>query len=240
MTEHTSEHWPPLWRKHAEQVDDGWIDLSHRVQPTSPRVASFAPPRLSRVFDLDRDGLNVTEFDLVVHVGTHVDAPSHFVPGGPAMHEVPLNRLYGPGLVWPVRAPADGHIDVPDLEPCTVLLEPDDILLLDTGWAQYVGTPRYAEHPSLSEDAAHWLVDHDVKLVGFDLPTPDLAVPRRPAGFSWPIHRILLSAGVLIAEHLTGLAPLSGTRITAMCCALNLDGADGAPARILARPLETP
>jgi arylformamidase len=71
-----------------------------------------------------------------------------------------------------------------------------------------------------------------------DLPTPDLPVPRRPAqGFGWPVHKILLSRGVLIAEHLAGLASLSGQRVEIIIGALNVEGADGAPARILARPL---
>jgi kynurenine formamidase len=53
-----------------------------------------------------------------------------------------------------------------------------------------------------------------------------------------PVHKILLSRGVLIAEHLTGLASLSGQRVEIIIGALNVEGADGAPARIFARPLE--
>jgi kynurenine formamidase len=64
-------------------------------------------------------------------------------------------------------------------------------------------------------------------------------VPRAE-GFGWPVHKILLSRGVLIAEHLTGLAPLSGRRVEIIIGALNVEGADGAPARILARPLPEP
>ena len=84
--------------------------------------------------------------------------------------------------------------------------------------------------------AAQWLVERGVKLVGVDFATPDLAVDRRAEGFDWPVHHILLSHGVLIAEHLTNLHALAGRRIEAMFLALNIEGADGAPARVVARP----
>jgi kynurenine formamidase len=103
---------------------------------------------------------------------------------------------------------------------------------------QQAGTAAYDDHPWLSAAAATWLADRQVGLLGIDLPTPDLPVPRRPAeGFGWPVHKILLSRGVLIAEHLTGLAPLAGQRVEIIIGAVNIEGADGAPARILARPV---
>jgi kynurenine formamidase len=40
---------------------------------------------------------SVTRLEMVCHTGTHLDAPSHFVPGAPAIDEIPLARLSGPG-----------------------------------------------------------------------------------------------------------------------------------------------
>lgn len=124
---------------------------------------------------------------------------------------------------------------VEHLEACQPDLERDDILLLDTGWARYFRTPAYAVHPALAVSAARWLVDRGVKLLGLDLPTPDLAVPRRPPGFDWPVHKVLLSSGVLVAEHLTGLRELAGRRVEAIFGLIRIEGADGAPALVLAR-----
>jgi arylformamidase len=62
-------------------------------------------------------------------------------------------------------------------------------------------------------------------------------VPRRPRGFDWPVHHVLLGHGVLIAEHLTNLRPLAGRRIEAMFLALAIEGSDGGPARVIARAL---
>ena len=90
---------------------------------------------------------------------------------------------------------------------------------------------------TITIDAADWLVSHQVKLLGVDFSTPDLTAHKRPAGFTWPVHQILLSQGVLVAEHLTNLRSLANQRVEAMFLALPIAGSDGTPARVLARPL---
>jgi kynurenine formamidase len=91
-------------------------------------------------------------------------------------------------------------------------LQPGDILALDTGWAERFGTEEYEYHPSLSPEAADWLVRQRVKLLAVDFATPDLPVRRRPAGFNWPVHhrllgRVFSSASTSVATlHLLGAA----------------------------------
>jgi kynurenine formamidase len=202
-------------------------------------MAFFPVARFARVMSMPEDPMNATEIQMVCHFGTHVDAPCHFIPDGPAFHEIPLERLYGPAVVWRIEAEPHGVIDVDDLMRQEPRLAPGDILLLDSGWAaEHFGTERYEQNPSLSIAAAEWLVGQRVKLVGVDFLTPDLAVDRRPPDFNWPVHHVLLSQGVLIAENLTNLRALTRRRVEAMFLGLNIEGADGAPARVIARALE--
>ncbi len=81
------------------------------------------------------------------------------------------------------------------------------------GGDQAWGGPAYAEDaPFLSGDGAAWLLGHRPALVGIDsVNIDDLADPVRPA------HTQLLGAGVLVLEHLTGLAavPARGARLHA-------------------------
>ena len=146
--------------------------------------------------------------------------------------------LSGPGLVWPVRVAPGEDVSPEHLSGAESALRPGDILIIDTGSHRAVGTPAYEDHPALSVATARWIVDHDVKLVGVDTPTPDAPVKRRPADFDYPVHRLLLGHGVLIAEQLTNLGSLSGRRVEVVCNALNIAGSDGAPARILARTVD--
>ncbi|QEL27335.1 cyclase family protein (plasmid) [Bosea sp. F3-2] len=216
-----------------------WIDLSHPLHPDMPKVPTFPKPVFELIRRLPADQLNVTRMEMVVHIGTHLDSPRHFFLDAPALDDVPLQRLNGRGIVWPVDLQGADLIEPLHLTGLAPRLRRGDILLLDTGWHRFVGTRSYDDdHPALSLDAARWIVDHEVKLLGLDIPTPDLPVSKRPEGFDFPIHRELLVNGVLIAEHLTNLAPLRGKLVEVMCAALNIVGGDGAPARILAREID--
>ncbi|RUZ77963.1 cyclase family protein [Mesorhizobium sp. M7A.F.Ca.US.006.01.1.1] len=212
-----------------------WVDLSHPVGPDMPCASIFPRPALSLLKEMPADPFNVTALQMVVHAGTHVDAPRHYYLDGPAFEDVPLERLHGPGVVWRIDAAADAVIDVADLELCRPELRPGDMLALDTGWAERFGSHEYERHPSMSPEAAAWLAERDIKMLACDFATPDLVYHLREPGFDWPVHRTLLSRGILICEHLTGHAALAGKRVEFMFGALPIRGSDGAPARVVAR-----
>ena len=169
--------------------------------------------------------------------GTHLDAPRHFIADGPSIDQIPLERLYGPGVVWRIDVADRGVIDTADLELATPRIQDGDIVLLDTGRARYINTEKYMDHASLTAEAAEWLVKRGAKIVGVDFATPDLAAKLRPPEFDFPVHYTLLSQGVLIAEHVTNLGSLAGQRAEIMFLGLNVAGSDGAQARVIARPL---
>jgi kynurenine formamidase len=228
--------WSDLPAPRIAQAAGGWVDLSHCITETLSRIPFFPQPRIRQIMKIPP--ANVTEVHMVVHHGTHVDAPNHFIADGPAMDEVPLERLYGQGVIWRLDLPPRGLIEVAHLERATPRMQEGDIVLLDTGWGRHVNTEQYEEHPSLSGEAAAWLVARGAKLVGIDASSPDMAPHYRPADYAMPVHNTLLSHGVLIAEHMTNLPALAGRRVEVMFLALNIAGSDGAPARVVARPLD--
>jgi arylformamidase len=214
-----------------------WIDLSYPVGPDMPFASIFPPPSFPPLRRMPQDPFNVTEIRMVAHAGTHVDSPRHYYDDGPAFEEIPLERLYGPGVVWRLPQEPDAVIEVQHLERARPRLEPGDILALDTGWAGKFGTALYERHPSLSGIAAEWLVAQRIKLLAVDFATPDLVYHRRKPGFDWPVHRALLSNGILVCEHLRGHAALAGRRAEFIFAALNVTACDGAPARVMARAI---
>jgi kynurenine formamidase len=222
----------------ASVVPSGpWVDLSHALSPEMPCASIFSKPRFDLVKKLPHDPFNVTELQMVVHSGTHVDAPRHFYLDGPAFDEIPLDRLHGPGVVWRIPKNRDEIITPDDLEKARPRLQPGDILAIDTGWGAHAGSALYESHPSLTQAAAEWLVDQRIKLLACDFATPDLVYHLRKPGFDWPVHRVLLSHGVLVCEHLVRHTVLAGKRVEFMFNALNIKASDGAPARVLARPI---
>lgn len=212
-----------------------WIDLSYSVDPEMPYASIFPQPSLTKIRQMPKDPFNVTELQMVVHVGTHIDAPRHYYLDGPAFEDIPLDRFHGAGVVWHLPVEPETVIGVEDLKQMQPTLKPGDILAIDTGWADRFGTPDYDRHPSLSAQAATWLLEQKIKMLACDFATPDLVYNLREPGFDWPVHRILLSHGILICEHLRGHAALAGKRVEFMMLPLNITGSDGAPVRAVAR-----
>lgn len=212
-----------------------WQDLSYAAECDMPCASIFEKPSFRLVRSMPEHPFNVTEMTMVVHAGTHIDSPRHYYLDGPAFEDIPLSRLYGPGVIWSLPCEPNEVIPAERLEAARPVLREGDILAIDTGWSDRFGTADYDRHPSLAPEAAEWLAARNIKLFACDFATPDLVYDLRPAGFDWPVHRALLSRGILICEHLRGHAPFAGKRVELLFNALNVRGSDGAPVRALCR-----
>jgi kynurenine formamidase len=215
-----------------------WVDLSQAFYTGMPHSrALICQPCFEVVHTHQEHVFQATRYTLLTHVGTHVDAPLHFLPGARPIDEVPLDRVAGVGVVLDIPRAAFGEIGPKDLERGGPVVGPGDIVMIRTGFGARYGTADdYLDHPHLTEEAAAWLVDRGAKLVGVDFNSPDQAHALRGPGFRWPVHHILLERGVLIVEHLN-LEGVRPGRMEFCCFPVKFRGADGAPARVVARAL---
>lgn len=214
---------------------DEWVDLS---QPFDADAAhgSTPPPELEQVTTVADDGVAVGWYGASTHTGTHVDAPRHFIANGATIDELSLDRFAGPGVVLDVERDEPTELDAAALAAADGSVEPGDIVLLRSGWGERYGDSEYGQYPWLTVDAAEWLCERNVKLLGVDTRSPDRPRPLRPDGWDeYPVHRTLLSAETLIAENLRFPAELVGERVEVFGFPVNLRGGDGAPARFVAR-----
>lgn len=209
-------------------------DLSQAYANGMPHAPTIPAPAIRQVKSVESDGYSVTELSVATHIGTHIDAPSHLLADGSTIDQLPAEALIRPAVVASPRVDGPGEMTAADLEASEAGAgSVGDALLVRTGWGAKFGTPDYREHPYLSEEAARWIVERGFGLVGFDLITPEVPGHLRPEGFDFPVHRILLGAGVLIMEHLY-LEEVIGERPELFIGALKVAGGDGAPARVLA------
>ncbi|HZR99335.1 MAG TPA: cyclase family protein [Chloroflexota bacterium] len=217
------------------------FDLSHTIATGMMQVASLAPVEVCQVSFLTQGArTNSQSLRLSGHSGTHVDAPVHVIDGLASIDSFAPDRFVGPGVVLPLAKGARGSIDAADLEAASRgLVRAGDMVLLHTGWDAYYGQQAYLDdYPSLTLDAADWLLDHGVRLLGLDLLSPDLPPVRRAPDAQLVVHQRLLGNDVLIAENLTGLAPLAGRRVRVSALPIKVAAGDGAPARITAELAE--
>ncbi len=170
----------------------------------------------------------VSELNCGSHSGTHLDLPGHIGLAGPKVAALPLESLIGPCLVWDFsdqQGPIDRQLLArqPLSDASRVLLRTGNSRL----WQKKSFHPRYQ---ALTEDAAAWLVEHKIALIGIDY----LSV-EEVAG-AGAVHRLLLQAGTLILEGLD-LSQVPSGRYELICLPLKILGEDGGPCRAVLRSL---
>jgi kynurenine formamidase len=201
----------------ADREERKLVDLSHVIEAgmityrglPAPHICDFWKREDSAANYDDGSTFQIGRIDMVANTGTYLDTPFHRYAGGEDLAAVGLARLAGlDGLC--VRAP-DGVADAALFEPLDVA---GKAVLLHTGWDRHWRTDAYFEgHPFLTEAAARLLAGRGAALVGIDSYNIDDTSTRRR-----PVHTILLGAGILICEHMTGLGalPASGFRFSAV------------------------
>ena len=205
------------------------LDLTHPLAPGMPVYPGADAPDLRQVSTVARDGWNEKWIGLSSHHGTHMDAPAHMIEGAPTLDRMEPGRFLGRGWVVDVAARSGGSIGLADLEAHREAIDGCDFVLFHSGWSARWGRPDYfRDFPVLAPDAARWLGERGLKGVGFD------AISADPVGGACPIHLILLGAGLVLVENLTGLGALLGRRFQFVCLPLKVEGADGSPVRAIA------
>lgn len=209
------------------------IDISLGVVPDMPVWPGSVGVRITRTMRLeDGDVANVSRLDCDVHVGTHVDAPRHFLEGGRTVDELDLDCLIGPAVVC--HLPNASQITASELSGLDLPVDTSRLLLRtrNSAWWAEGSTEFRKDYVAFTADGAQWLVDHGVGLIGVDY----LSVQRYEDS---PLtHQVLLEAGVVIIEGLNLTNVPQGT-YELICLPLRLIGVEGAPARAVLRRVRT-
>ena len=206
-----------------------WIDVSLELSPALPVWPGEPEIDLVRVQSIaDGAEANVSHLASGVHIGTHIDAPLHFLDGSASVDQIPLEKLIGPAYV--VGHTDAGHVRPETLAAANIPAEARRLLFKSRNsslWDNPTGFVR--DYSALTVEAAQWLVQRKVELVGVDY----LSVA--PFEATVPTHVQLLGAGVVVVEGLD-LRQVEPGWFEMVCLPLRLKGSDGAPARVALRP----
>jgi kynurenine formamidase len=208
------------------------IDLSH---PLKQGQASFpGDPDLEIAIHatVASGAANVTRLTMGTHQGTHLDAPFHIFDDGRTVDDLPLEQVFGPARL--VDLAPGGQLE-PRMPLGVELFEPHAQafgvgarVIYRTGWDRHFGRPDYfTDFPSLTPEAARWMADCRIRMLGMDTPSP---------GQQWrECHQALLRPGreVVIVESLANLDRLPA-QFTFIGFPLKLTGCDGSPIRAVA------
>ena len=212
-----------------------YLDLTHPFTATMPAFPGEPAPELKQITALERDGSVNYELRTGLHIGTHLDAPLHFIKNGKRISDFPPEKFIGRGVVIDALAtttpsPRGRGTEGEGLLELTLpdIIHANDIVLVCTGWSKkFRDADYYKNYPVLSEQFSQNLIDAKVKIIGLDTPSPDHA--------PYHIHKILLSRDILIIENLTNLeALLDCQNFEIIAWPLRLE-AEASPVRVIAK-----
>ncbi len=200
-------------------------DISPAVTPKLAVFPGDTPPSREVLMDMKNgDALTLSTFRSTVHVGAHVDAPSHYGVDGRTIEQQPLDLYVGACRVIRVDVPR-GDVITPDMLPDAI---DEPRVLFATG--------SFPDPTSWNDDfvafepaCIHALADRGVRLVGIDTPSVDRATSK-----DLPSHAAVLARDMAILEGIV-LTDISAGPYELIALPLHLPGFDASPVRAVLR-----
>ena len=182
----------------------------------------------------------ISILSILVHNGTHIDAPRHMVEKGISVDQMPVSQFVKEGVL--INLPGKGPnsvVTVKDVAESGVEIRPNTIVMINTGWTDKMwGKPGFWEQmPYLERGVAEYVANKGVAGLAIDVfPEKPLwrGVKLEP-GETWlGNHHALLAQGIPLIQFVTNLAQIGTNRFVLVALPMKLKGADGSPARVVA------
>ncbi|MFY0761945.1 arylformamidase [Metabacillus dongyingensis] len=201
------------------------IDISRPIQNSTPTWPGDTPFDFELMWTKEASGsVNVGKLEMSTHTGTHIDAPFHVDSEGKKVHELDLSIYCGKAKV----------IHLQDVEVITAhelkkadLSETERLLIRTDSWDDPLRFPE--EFSYFHPDAAAYLKEIGVKLIGVDVPSVDFMKSKE-----LPAHHSFLEHSIFILEGLDLSAAEQGD-YELIALPLPIVDGDGSPVRAILR-----
>jgi len=225
-------------------------DSFEQIEPFFPGLAKEDLP--------DGEGWAVELVTLSTHNGTHLDAPYHFhstmdqalgdKKPSMAIHEVPLEWCFQPGVKLDFSQLPDGYVvsaaDVEaELKRVAHTLLPLEIVLVNTRAGRRYGAPDYVSSGcGMGYEATMYLLERGVRLTGTDawswdapfVHTAKKYAQTHDASLIWEGHKAGRDIGYCHLEKLHNLEALPPTGFYVSCFPHKIRGASAGWTRAVA------
>lgn len=197
------------------------IDISMELNERTIVWKDDEPPKLIRLARIPDAPVNFTWLDFGAHAGTHIDAPYYLFNDKWKSDEVPFEVLIGDCQVLDLTE-ADDMITKKDLQKKDIYLKR---ILLKTK-NSYDKMEKYnPEHVALTEDAAEYLRDLGVILIGYDYQSFE-------RNGECKIHRIFMEKNIICLDNLR-LKDTVEKEYKLICLPIKVTGIDAGPSRAI-------
>jgi arylformamidase len=203
------------------------VDLTHVLYPYKEQYTLEVAQRGQRP---GAEGDIMSVVYMWSHVGTHVEAPLHFLTDGGDTSTLTIEQLMGPAIVLDFRQKqVNEPITLAELKAAGDIQVGDRVLTM-TGRHEQYRTPHSHDRPYITEEAMQWLVeDRQINCLGTD-----------SSGFEvrgvshHPDHRLLTKAAIPVIECLNNLVELRQQRVFLIALPWPVVGLDACPVRAIA------
>ena len=182
----------------------------------------------------------ISILSILVHNGTHIDAPRHMIDKGRPVDQVPLEQVAKEAVLidLPNKGP-NSTVSVKDILDTGVEFGPNLIPVIHTGWTEKTwGKPEFWEQmPYLEAGVGEFMAKKNVSAVAMDV-FPEKAIWRGvklDPGEVWVAnHLALLEKGIPMIQFVTNLSQIGKGRFVLIAAPLRIKGGDASPARVIA------
>ena len=204
-------------------------DISVPIQPGMPIWPGDPPVILEKISKItEGENANITQIQMCVHTGTHIDAPNHFFADGKTLDQLSPKSFFGEVLVIEIGE----EVDLISAQVLASHSQVDKLKLSDRVLFKTRNSKLWQLHPhsfqrnyvGLDASAAEFLAELNFNLIGLDyLSIASYDDTLRP-------HQILLSQDIILLEGLN-LTDVTPGQYQLCCAPLLIAGCEGAPAR---------
>jgi kynurenine formamidase len=165
------------------------IDLTHPWHADLPPFPGYASPVVRWIKRMPENRIYSKMIETNTHNGTHIDAPIHYNYFGKDMASIPLEQLYGPGVVVDLKNRVkEWSIYTSDDVEENIEVEEGDIVIIHTGWHAYYNprslgckkdtpepdeTKYFFRHPGPNKKFADWARKKRLRWIGVDTGSAD-------------------------------------------------------------------
>lgn len=225
------------------------IDLTHTLDANFPYIpvpgVTF-PFGLEPIATIEEHSVAANAWRIHEHLGTQIDAPNHFIAGGPGLHDLTASELLIPAAVIDFRARGradrDAELTVENVRAwesrfgripdgaCVILYTGWDTKLADPGAFIGLDEDGVKHFPGIGAEAARFLIEErsiwgvGIDAISFD-PGPDE---------TYRTHQVILGANKWALEALANVRYLPPRGAVLFVGAPKVRDATGGPARVIA------
>jgi len=217
------------------------IDLTHSLCPDIPNWEGTNG--FFEHIDVDyENGVRIMRYEMFAGIGTHIDAPGHYVKGGACIGDISPEKLFVKACVIDmneqVQDSGDFFIsceDIKNWEEINGEIEKDSLVLFYTGWSKRwsdvkkyrnIGDDGKMHFPGINEQVAGLLIERDVVGIGIDTLSPD------GGDYSFPVHKKILGAHKYVLENVAHLDKMPAIGGYVCVAPLKLKNGTESPVRI--------